>query len=331
MLIWPPPIGNRHFGNSVFLSHENMVTNYLDDLIVFVRVVELKTFSAVAENLGVLSSVISKQIARLEKNVGARLLNRTTHGVSPTEIGRAIYDRGCNILLESKAIDGLVNDFQREPSGLLRVTSPVAFGNAHIVPFIAEFQKRNPKVLLSLDLNNEYVDVAEDGVDLVIRIANDLKQNLMVRPLAKVRYVLCASSGYLNAHGMPDTLEDLHSHKCLIYGRCRAHDMWHFIDEAGTKTSMKVVGEIVVNSTEALKILTLQGQGIALLPSYIVGEDIKKGNLRTILPKMVPQGRFGNMLYAAYLPNPFLSPKVRVFIDFLVERFGNEPYWDRVG
>ena len=307
-----------------------MVTNSLDDLIVFVRVVELKTFAAVAENLGLPPSVISKQITRLEKNVGARLLNRTTHGVSPTEIGRAIYAHGYNIFLESKAIDGLVSDFQSEPLGLLRVTSPVAFGNAHIVPLIAEFQKRNPKVLLSLELNNQYIDVAEDGVDLVLRITNDLKQNLMARPLAKIRYVLCASPNYLNAHRALDTPEDLRKHKCLIYGRCRAHDMWHFIDEAGTKISVKVMGGIVANSTEALRTLALQDQGIALLPLFSVGEDIKKGNLRAMLPTVIPQGQFGNMLYAAYLPNPFLPPKVRVFIDFLVERFGDEPYWDSV-
>lgn len=305
-----------------------MVTNYLDDLIVFVRVVELKAFAAVAENLGLPPSVISKQITRLEKNVGARLLNRTTHGVSLTEIGRAIYEHACNILLESKAIDGLISGFQRVPSGLLRVASPVAFGIEHIVPCIAEFQKRNPKVLLSLELSNQYIDLAEDGVDLVIRIADALSQNLRARPLAKIRYILCASPAYLNLHGTPDTLEDLQQQKCLIYGRHRVHDIWHFIDETQTKISVKVVGGIVVNSTEALRTLVLQDQGIALLPSFSVGKDIKKGNLRVILPQVVPQGQFGNMLYAAYLPNPFLSPKVRVFIDFLVERFGNEPYWD---
>ncbi len=223
-----------------------------------------------------------------------------------------------------------MSDFQSEPLGLLRVTSPVAFGNAHIVPLIAEFQKRNPKVLLSLELNNQYIDVAEDGVDLVLRITNDLKQNLMARPLAKIRYVLCASPNYLNAHRALDTPEDLRKHKCLIYGRCRAHDMWHFIDEAGTKISVKVMGGIVANSTEALRTLALQDQGIALLPLFSVGEDIKKGNLRAMLPTVIPQGQFGNMLYAAYLPNPFLPPKVRVFIDFLVERFGDEPYWDSV-
>lgn len=328
MLITPRSTGNRVFGISVFLRCEDMVKNYLDDLVVFVRVVELKTFASVAENLGVPPSIVSKQIARLEKNIGARLLNRTTHGVSPTEVGEAVYGRACNILAESKAIDSLICGFQSEPRGVLRVTSPVAFGNAHIVPFIPEFQKRHPKVCISLELINHYVDVAEEGVDLVIRIANDLKQNLMARPLAKIRYALCASPGYLKEHGTPAAPDDLAQHSCLIYGRRHAQDTWTFADAAGEKTRVKVAGRLVVNSTESLRTLALQGQGIALLPMFSVGDDIRNGDLRIILPALIPQGQFGGTLYAAYLPNPFLSPKVRAFIDFLLEKYGRDPYWN---
>lgn len=164
-----------------------MVTNSLDDLRVFVRVVELRSFAAVAEILGMPGSAVSKQIKRLEKKIGARLLNRTTHGVSPTEVGRAIFDHAYNILTEAKAINGVVSGFQSEPFGLLHVAAPVAFANDHIIPLIPEFQQRYPDARLSLDLSNQYADVAENGIDLVIRIANDLKPNLMARPLAAVR------------------------------------------------------------------------------------------------------------------------------------------------
>lgn len=306
-----------------------MTTNYLDDLIVFVRVVELKTFAAAAENYGMPPSAVSKQITRLEKNIGARLLNRTTHGLSLTEIGRAIYTHACNILQESKSIDSLIGGFQNEPSGLLRVTSPVAFGNAHVLPFIPEFQERHPKVLISLELNNQYVDVAENGVDLVLRIAHDLKQNLMARRLAQIRYALCASPAYLDTHGTPLALDELRQHKCLIYGRFRTHDTWYFLDGKQAKHDIKVTGSVVVNSTESLRLLALARQGITLLPLFSIADDIRSGKLKMVLPEFAPQGPFGDMLYAAYLPNPFLSPKVRAFIDFLVEKIGDTPYWDR--
>ncbi|WP_194722423.1 LysR family transcriptional regulator [Noviherbaspirillum malthae] len=301
-----------------------MATNSLDDLMVFVRVVELRSFAAVGESLGMPGSAISKQIKRLEKNIGARLLNRTTHGVSPTEVGRAIFDHAYNILLEAKSIDGVVSGFQNEPLGLLHVAAPVAFGNDHIVPLLPEFQLRYPDVRISLDLSNQYVDVAENGIDLVIRIANDLKPNLMARPLAAVRYLLCASPAYLGANGKPRSPADLQQHRCLIYGRLRTQDTWHFTDAAGDRLSVRVSGPVVVNSTQSLRQLALQDQGIALLPSFSVAADLNEGRLLQVLPEVEAQGQFGDTLYAAYLPNPFLSPKVRVFIDYLVEKFAVE-------
>lgn len=301
-----------------------MVTNSLDDLMVFVRVVELRSFAAVAETLGMPGSAVSKQIKRLEKKIGARLLNRTTHGVSPTEVGRAIFDHAYNILTEAKAIDGVVSGFQSEPFGLLHVAAPVAFANDHIIPLIPEFQQRYPDVRLSLDLSNQYADVAENGIDLVIRIANDLKPNLMARPLAAVRYLLCASPAYLARNGLPRCPAELQQHRCLIYGRARTHDTWHFIDAGGDRVSVRVSGSVVVNSTQSLRLLALQDQGIALLPSFSVSDDLSAGRLLQVLPEMDAQGQFGNTLYAAYLPNPFLSLKVRVFIDYLVEKFGND-------
>ncbi|WP_192804865.1 LysR family transcriptional regulator [Noviherbaspirillum aerium] len=300
------------------------MTNSLDDLMVFVRVVELRSFTAVGETLGIPGSAISKQIKRLEKNVGARLLNRTTHGVSPTEVGRAIFDHAYNIMMESKAIDSLVSGFKNEPVGLLHVAAPVAFGNDHIIPLIPEFQRRYPEVRISLDLSNQYVDVAENGIDLVIRIANDLKPNLMARPLASVRYVPCASPAYLARNGVPQSPADLQQHQCLIYGRLRTQDTWHFIDTAGDRTGIRVSGPVVVNSTQSLRLLALQDQGITLLPSFSVAADLNEGRLRRVLPAVEFQGQFGDTLYAAYLPNPFLSPKVRVFIDYLVEKFATE-------
>lgn len=301
-----------------------MTTNSLDDLMVFVRVVELRSFATVGETLGMPGSAVSKQIKRLEKNVGARLLNRTTHGVSPTEVGRAIFDHAYNILTEAKAIDGVVSGFQNEPLGLLHVAAPVAFGNDHIIPLIPEFQRRYPDVRISLDLSNQYVDVAENGIDLVIRIANDLKPNLMARPLAAVRYLLCASPAYLSQNGVPQCPADLQQHRCLIYGRARTQDTWHFIDAGGDRISVRVSGPVVVNSTQSLRLLALQDQGIALLPSFSVADDLRKGGLLQVLSAVETQGQFGDTLYAAYLPNPFLSPKVRVFIDYLVENFGTD-------
>lgn len=300
----------------------------LTGMAVFARVAEAMSFSGAARRLGISKSAVSKHVARLERSLGARLLNRTTRRLSLTEVGTAFYEHCARVVAEAEAAELAVSRLHSEPRGVLKITTPAAFGHLHVAPAIPDFLKRHPEVSVQMVMNDRVVDLAEEGYDVVIRMTSEPAPNIVARRLAPIRWVVCAAPQYLKRHRAPRLPQELAQHNCLSYSFFELSADWRFKTESGEET-VRVAGNFTVNNSEALREAVLRGLGIAQLPTFTVGRDIQQGTLKALLPDCVPLGTFGTDIYAVYLPTRFLSPKVRAFVDFFVERFGPEPYWDR--
>jgi DNA-binding transcriptional LysR family regulator len=288
-------------------------------------VAEARSFSEAARRLGLSKSMVSKEVTRLEQSLGARLLNRTTRKLSLTEVGAAYYEHCVRVVQEAEEAELLVGRLHGEPRGMVRVTAPVAFATLHIASALPDFLTRYPDVQIDLTLSDRFFDLAEEGHDLAIRIARELPPNVVARHLAPIERVVCATPDYFARHGVPREPRDLARHNCLVYTQTNPDSQWHL--RAGRdEVVVPVQGNLRLNDDEALWQAVLGGLGIALLPTFIVGGDLQAERLQAVLQRYVPAER---NLSAIYLPNRHLSPKVRVFIDFLVERFASPPYWDR--
>lgn len=299
----------------------------LGAMAVFAQVVEAESFSAAARALGLAKSSVSKQISRLEDELGVRLLNRTTRRLSLTEAGQTFY-QGCQrVVAEAAAAESAVTHLGAAPRGRLTISVPMSFGLRHVGPVLPLLLDRCPELTIDLSLNDRFIDMVEEGFDVGIRIAHMKDSSLVARRLAPSRTVVCASPEYLAAHGVPQTVEDLADHECLLYSYQATGGVWRF-DGPNGRQSMRVRGRLRANSGEALLAAALAGSGIAHLPTFICGDALRDRRLVRLLPGWVdPQEPVINAIYPA---GRNLSPKVRVFIDFLVEQFGGDvPYWDR--
>lgn len=298
------------------------------DIWAFVRVVELGSFSEAARQMGTTKANISKQVARLEKTLHAKLLNRSTRKLGLTEAGAAIYQNAQRMLEEARALEATAAGLQSGPGGVLRVSASLAFGNTYLAGLLPDLMARYPDIRVVLSMTDRYVDLVEENIDVALRMAARIDlQSAVARPIAPIRYVLAASPAYLEQHGTPAEIADLGKHRCLTFGTSGAPAQWQF-EREGIKQSVNVASALCANSSPALRLAMLRGGGIALLPSYVVGEDIRRGEAVRLLPEWLVEGSFGDRLYAVWLENRFLPPKVRVFIDYLVEKLGEHPEWD---
>lgn len=296
----------------------------LDAMLAFTKVVSLGTYAEAGRQLGLTRSAVSKGVIELEQILGARLLHRTTRKVSPTEAGLAYYERCLAILADIEETELQVSRLHDEPKGTLKLNAPMSFGVLHVNRAIAEFMAAYPDLKIELLLNDRIVDPVEEGFDVTIRIADLADSSLIARKLGPGRRVLAASPGYISAHGQPETPSHLANHACLNYGHTTVLQRWQLTQD-GKTLSVPINSRLCSNNGDALRDAALSGQGIAKLPTFLVGEDIRAGRLQVILPDYPPT-ELG--IYALYAPNKYLAAKTRVLIDFLVERFGPEPPWD---
>jgi len=298
----------------------------LNDMATFARVVEAKSFSEAARRMQVSKSRVSKAIAKLERSLGARLLNRSTRGLSLTEVGTAFYEHCSRIVDEAEQAEQVVSHLHSEPRGVLKLTTSVAFGTLHVAPALPQFLARHPDLRVDMTIIDRIVDLVEEGYDVGVRITRDPGLNLVARKLAPVRRVICATPGYLKRRGIPKSPDDLAGHNCLHYTAYGGPSEWRL---RGPQKAIvvPVAGSLRINDDEALSQAVLGGLGIALLPTFIIGKELQAGRLRAVLSDYVPPEQH---VYAVHLPNVHLPPKIRAFIDFLRVRFGPEPYWDRV-
>jgi DNA-binding transcriptional LysR family regulator len=297
----------------------------LASLRIFAKVAETQSFTAAAEKLGLSRALVSKAVIDLEQALGARLLERTTRRVKTNEIGAAYYEKTVRILAELDEADRAVRDLHDAPRGTLRVNAPVSFGTLHLKSVITEYLSAYPDVHLAISLNDRFVDIIDEGFDVVIRIARLEDSSLIARKVAPARRVLCASPDYLKQRGTPKEPADLASHRCLAYGNAAQQD-WTLTGPDGDHV-VRVSGCMSSNNGDMLHCAAADGHGIALLPTFIVGPDLQEGRLQVVLPDYSP----GDLsVYAVYPPNRHLAAKVRTFIDVLVKHFGPRPYWDLV-
>lgn len=310
----------------------------LEDLQAFARVVDARGFSGAARLLGTTKSAVSKQVVRLEDQLGTRLLHRTTRSVSPTAEGRAVYERALRLLDESLAMETELAGRRDEPRGVLRLSVSTALGNLQFTALMAEFCTRHPQIDVVLGLNDRYVDLAEEGFDVVLRLTHKPSDGLVARRLASIRFVLCAAPAYLATHGEPLAVADIAGHRCLRFGYLQSPDRWRFRhieqgDEAEVETrgALRFESGLTANSSESLRIAALAGMGLAVLPTYAIGPDLRAGRLKTVLPDWLPVGGLADAdtLYAVYLPSRHPAPRVRALIDFMLEKMGDVPPWDR--
>jgi len=296
----------------------------LESMRAFVRVVELGGFAAAARSLGLSPAMVTKHVAHLESRTGARLLNRTTRQVRTTEAGQAYYERCVELMAGIEEAESAAGAATAQPRGTLRVTAPVEFGNAHLAGLAAQFMQREAAVTLMLDFSNRVVDIVEEGYDVAIRIAESLDTRLAGRKLATSRMHAVASPQYLRRHGRPRTPAALADRPGLCFAVPAPRDTWRFARE-GRALKVAVNARLLSTSSEALRHAAGVGAGVAVLPSFVCGEDLRAGRLVSLFPDY-DAGALG--IYAVYPHRRLLAAKVRAFLDLLVERFGADPEAD---
>lgn len=295
----------------------------LDELRCLVEVVESGGFNRAAERLGISKSMVSRRIARMEASLGARLLSRTTRGISPTEAGLELKARGERILAELEEAREAVAQ-QGGMTGRLRLSAPLSFGTRHVAPALAEMMSRHPRLELDVSYSDRAVDLIGERFDAAVRIGALRDSSLVARRIAPVRTVLAASPDYLARHGRPRTPGDLSSHQCLIYTGAAQPD-WVF--RAGKRSvAIRPHGRVRSDSGDAILQWAVDGLGICLVPTFLAADALESGRLEPImLDYALPEGS----VHVVRPPGPYVPGKVRVLIDTLVARFGGEPVWDR--
>lgn len=294
----------------------------------FVSVVEEGGFARAARGMGMATSSLTRQVNALEKHLGTQLLNRSTRSVTLTDAGASYFAQAVTILEDLEEANRSVSETDGPPRGLLRVSLPVAFARLHVAPAIPEFLKACPGIELDVFLSDGVVNLVEERVDVAVRIGGLASSSLVARKLAPHRRLVCASPDYLGEHGEPRIPSDLAKHDCLTFSYSKGDQHWKFGRPSGTET-VRIRGRLRANNSEMLRTAAIDGAGIILMPSWLIGADLKAGRLRSLLTDWNSNaGETGDGIYAVYLPNRRGSKKVRAFIDFLARRFGSPPYWD---
>ena len=282
---------------------------------VFAAVVDAGSFVGASDAIEMSKPAVSRHVQDLEARLGVRLLHRTTRKLSLTEEGAVFYARCKDLLANVEEAEAEITSRTGEASGLLKVNVPVSFGILHLAPLWADFMVRHPKVMLEVTLSDRVVDLVEEGFDLAVRIARLTSSSLISRKIASTRMVVCASPGYLEAHGAPAVPADLADHAVLAYSLLSAGDLWEFDGPQG-RVTVKVTPRMHTNSGDTCRAAALMHQGIILQPSFLVGDDLRSGALVPLLPGYLS---IALGVYAVYPTRKHLSPKVRLLIDYLVE------------
>jgi DNA-binding transcriptional LysR family regulator len=285
---------------------------------VFVKAVELGSLSAAAKALSMSPQLVGKHIQMLEQHLNVRLLNRTTRRQSLTEFGRAFYERARNILAEVEAAEDLAAQTRVAPRGRLRVNAPVTFGVHALAPRLPEYLKAFPDVSIELRLSNRFVDVTDEGYDLVFRVGELADSGLIARRLEPYRLIMCAAPSYLAGRPPLKTAFDLQRYDCLGFAFRSMETRWDFDGPEG-RVSVPVSSRILMDSGEALLAAALAGMGVMLQPAEMVLPEVTNGRLVVLLPEYTAPSLPFHILYA---PDRRPTPKLRSFIDFAIGAFG---------
>jgi len=294
------------------IENENM-----KGLVLFTHINKLGSLSAAAQLLGVSRSSVSKQLAALEKKIGSRLLNRTTRKIVLTEVGRQVLQEAHKVELALQTIEHISEDHQSEIAGSMKVSCSSAQGRVHLVPLLAKFLARYPKLTVNLQLEDRFVDMVAENIDVSIRVGYLPDSTLIARKIGDLSWTLCASPTYLKKAPPLEKPGDLVHHRCLFYRNSKlAMNTWVFTSEEGEE-SVTVSGPLAINDPSALVSAAVEHAGVLLIDKGLLGDTIRQGKLIPILPGYQPIG--GLPVYAVFPEKEFMPAKTRALINFLLE------------
>ncbi len=289
----------------------------------FMRVVEMGSFSKAALELGITQPTATKAVAAMEAHLGARLLHRSTRGVTPSEVGAAYYEKCKVIAREMDEASNLATLMQSQVGGRLRISSSVAFGRRVLVPIVLRYMREHPEVQIDFSLDDRYVNLVEQGVDLAVRMGRLADSMLGARFIGTNPWLLVASKAYLDAHGTPTAAADLSAHNCLVYSSVQGDDRWSLKTPSGDEQSIAVKGTFRSNNLSAVLAAANEGMGLAALPQYVARESMASGKLQAVL---VNHSLPSQEMHAVF-PSPKLVPaKVLSFIEYLQQALGGK-WW----
>jgi DNA-binding transcriptional LysR family regulator len=293
----------------------------------FRKVLELGSFSAAARQLGLSKAAVSKQISELESYLGATLIHRTTRRLHPTDAGQAYFESAVGLLDELEAADAAVRHLQSEPAGTLRVSVPSAFGQVCLSAMLSELNRRHPKLTVAVEATDRLVDLVEEGFDAAIRIRATLPDStLIAKRIRQIPIHVVAAPSYLKAHGTPQKPEDLARHNCFVYTLSNRPFEWSFKGRGESKGGqVKVHGTLHANHGHLLLEPLRDGEGIAMLPEFLLSQDLEKGTLVPILTKYPADPL---TLFVVYPPSRHSSPKIRALVDIVGEWFAPNQTWE---
>lgn len=284
----------------------------LQRLAIFAAVADTRSFSLAAARLGVSNSHVSKQVSALEKELRTRLLHRTTRSISMTEAGEIFHQRCKTILADVASAEQEVLLRQDSPQGILRVTAPPNLANMRLSGIVQEFMERYPDIQLDLLLSDTYFDLAEESIDVALRILDEPSENVYARRLFRIEWQLVASPDYFTKRRKPKSVQDLVQFDCLIHSPSTPQGVWQFVAD-GRRHEVKVEPRLRCGNNEWLRQCCVRGMGLAMLPNFMVADDLASKRLIRLLPAY--EAMLAKWLYGVYLPNRYLSPKVRLFLD----------------
>ena len=294
----------------------------LADIALFRTILTAGSLSAAAQKLGVSSGQASKLVSRLEEELGVQLLHRTTRSVSPTEAGRAYFERIKSLLEEMDELDSTIRSASGAPRGRLVMSVPITFGTQVLAPLLAEFARAHPLIELDASFSDRLVNLVEEGFDLALRIGTLRDSTLIARKLCPIRLVTTAAPSYLHAFGAPDRPGDVTGHACILDTNFADGASWRF----ARGLTVPIRGRLRFSNAEACAAAAAIGLGLVQGPSFVAGERIRTGQL---IPVLANHEADPMALWAVYTTGRHLAAKVRVMVDFLVSHFQDSPPWDQ--
>jgi len=290
----------------------------LSAMLIFVRIVQQGSFSAVAKEMRLSQSSVSKKVSALEDYIGSRLIKRSSRQIVLTEVGVNYYEQCLTILDGVDEAETQAREFTSDPAGNLRVTLPTTFGRHYVMPYLSTFMNQYPKINVDLRLLDHRVDLITDGIDMALRIGELQDSSLIAKTLGHSHKVLVASPSYLLQRGTPQHPNELMTHNCMVYSLLSSVSSWE-LQEQGKKLVVQVQGDFQANNGDALRQMALQSKGIVFLPIWIVQQDLLAGRLVEVLNEFTPAPL---PIYALYPKDRYMPSKVKCFIEFLKQQLG---------
>lgn len=296
----------------------------LEDMQLFIRIVESQGIGKAAEHLGIAKSAVSRRLSDLESRLGSKLISRTTRTSSLTQAGNQYYQHALTIIDQVEELNAQIEDQDHQLNGTLRMAVPLSFGLLHLGPAIDEFIRLHPKLNIQLDFSDRIVDIVEEGFDLALRIAKLKDSAIQARKICPSHHVLVASPSYLKTEGTPKTLNELAEHQFLKYGT-NGNTALSIFDDQSIEHKLNLPTKMSANNGDFLLQMACSGHGIVMLPTFIAYKALQQKQLVQVLANHhIPSLN----AFVVYPQNRFLPLRARALIDFLAERFGDQPYWD---